>query len=314
MSEVAGGLAEAVESDPRGYAKAILNILEDSADDKAVLADTQRAALNILEDFDLEKKKVEQVNVDLRIEITERARAEQALRRATAAVEAANKELEAFSYSVAHDLRAPLRSIAGFSQALQEDHAEILNDEATRFLRHIREAAEQMGELIDDLLNLSRVTRADLRRENVDLSEIASSVMSRLREAQPDRDVQVTIAPGLTASADARLAEVVLTNLLGNAWKFTGKTAQATLEFGADLAADPPEFFVRDNGSGFDQRYADKLFGVFQRLHTIEEFEGTGIGLATVRRIVLRHCGHISGEGEVGRGAIFRFTLDEARE
>ncbi len=337
MTEAASSLADAIqgsEADPRGYAKAILNILEDSADDKArleatqravmnilddaaeekaLLADTQRAAVNILEDFDVEKKKVENVNVDLRKEITERARAEQALRRATAAVEAENKELEAFSYSVAHDLRAPLRSIAGFSQALQEDHAGVLDDEATRFLRHIREAAERMGELIDDLLNLSRVTRAELRRENVDLSEIASSVINRLRAAQPDRAVHVTIAPGLTASADPRLAEVALTNLLGNAWKFTGKTARPTVEFGADLAADPPEFFVRDNGAGFDPRYADKLFGVFQRLHTVDEFEGTGIGLATVRRIVLRHGGHVSAEGAVGRGATFCFTLDEAR-
>ncbi len=354
MTDVAIGLAEAVDADPRGYARAILNILDDSAeekallsdmrravlnllddaslerarleamqravmnilddsaDEKALLAETQRAAVNILEDFDVEKRKVEQVNVDLRNENTERARAEQALRRATAAAEAANKELEAFSYSVAHDLRAPLRSIAGFSQALEEDHAEILNEEATRFLRHIREAAQQMGELIDDLLNLSRVTMAELSRENVDLSEIGRAVMIRLQEAQPDRDVRVTIGPGLAASADPSLAEVVLANLLGNAWKFTGKTPQATIELGADLAEHPPVFFVRDNGAGFDPRYAEKLFGVFQRLHTVDEFEGTGIGLATVRRIVLRHGGKVSAEGAIGRGATFRFTLDEA--
>jgi len=292
--------------------RAVINILDDSAEEKARLAETQRAALNILEDFDIEKTKVEQVNVDLRNEITERARAEQALRRATASAEAANKELEAFSYSVAHDLRAPLRSIDGFSQALVEDHSDVLDDEATRYLKHIREAAQQMGELIDDLLNLSRVTRAELRREKVDLSEIAQGVISRLCEAQPERDVQVAITPGLSASVDPRLVEVALTNLIGNAWKFTGKTPQPSIEFGADLTEDPPVFFVRDNGAGFDQRYVDKLFGVFQRLHTVDEFEGTGIGLATVRRIVLRHGGHVSAEGSVGHGATFRFTLEEA--
>jgi len=293
--------------------RAVLNILDDSADEKARLAETQKAALNILEDFEVEKKKVEQVNVDLRNEITERARAEQALRRATASAEAANKELEAFSYSVAHDLRAPLRSIDGFSQALEEDYAGTLNDEAVRYLKHIRGAAQQMGELIDDLLNLSRVTRAELRRETVNLSEIAESVISRLQESQPHREVKVTLAVDLRASADPKLVEVVLTNLLANAWKFTGKTPTPSVEFGADVTRDPPVFFVRDNGAGFDQKYVDKLFGVFQRLHTVDEFEGTGIGLATVRRIVLRHGGQVSAEGAVGHGAIFRFTLEEDR-
>jgi len=294
--------------------RAVMNILDDSTEEKAQLAETQKAALNILEDFDVEKKKVEQVNIDLRNEITERSRAEQALRRATASAEAANRELEAFSYSVAHDLRAPLRSIDGFSQALEEDYADSLNDEAVRYLKHVRDAAQQMGELIDDLLNLSRVTRAELRRENVKLSEIAESVISRLQESQPDRRVHVTIANDLTASADPKLVEVVLTNLLANAWKFTGKTPVPSVEFGADLSQDPCVFFVRDNGAGFDQKYVDKLFGVFQRLHTVDEFEGTGIGLATVRRIVLRHGGHVSAEGAVGQGATFRFTLEEDRE
>src|SRR5581483_10177517 len=186
MIDAASSVAEALdagEADPRGYARAILNILEDASFERAQLEATQRAVMNILDDAAAEKKKVEQANVDLRSENTERARAERALRRATAAAEAANKELEAFSYSVAHDLRAPLRSIAGFSQALQEDHSDILDEEATRFLRHIREAAQQMGELIDDLLNLSRVTRAELRRENVDLSEIGRAVIRRLQEA-----------------------------------------------------------------------------------------------------------------------------------
>lgn len=291
--------------------RAVLNILEDSADERDRLVETQRAAMNILEDFDLEKKKVERVNGDLRSEIAERARAEHALRRATAAAEAANKELEAFSYSVAHDLRAPLRSMDGFSQALIEDYGQSLDGEAVRYLNHIRGAAQHMGDLIEDLLHLSRVTRAELRREEVILGDLAATVVSQLREAHPEHAVDVAIAPDLRAKADPKLLEIVLTNLIGNAWKFTGKTPEAHIEIGVDAGSHPPAFFIRDNGAGFDPRYADKLFGVFQRLHSTDEFEGTGIGLATVRRIVLRHGGTIWAEGAVGRGATFHFTLEE---
>lgn len=294
--------------------QAVMNVLDDSAGDKLRLEATQRAVMNILEDFDGEKRKVEQVNSDLRNEIMERARAEQALRRATAATEASNKELEAFSYSVAHDLRAPLRSIDGFSQALVEDYGQSLNAEATRYLNHIRAAAQQMAELIDDLLYLSRITRAELGRDEVNLSDVARSVIGRLRDANPEREVEVLIAPNLTTEADPKLLEIVLTNLLGNAWKFTGNTPAPRIEFGAEPLSDPTVFFVRDNGAGFDQRYVDKLFGVFQRLHSTAEFEGTGIGLATVRRIVLRHGGRVWADGEVGRGATFHFTLEEGEQ
>jgi signal transduction histidine kinase len=291
--------------------RATLNILDDSAEEKAHIADNQRAALNILDDFNIEKKKVERINVDLRNEIAERLRAEAALRQAKTTVEAASKELEAFSYSVAHDLRAPLRSIDGFSQAILEDCADLLDSDGKRYLTHVREAASQMGELIDDLLNLARVSRAELRRERVDISKIARDVLERLREGQPDRDVDTVVEDGLVASTDRRLIDVVLVNLLGNAWKFTGKRDAARIEFGAESGAMPAVYFVRDNGAGFNPVYAAKLFGVFQRLHDTREFEGTGIGLATVQRIVHRHGGQVWAEGEVDRGATFYFTLGE---
>jgi signal transduction histidine kinase len=293
--------------------KAILNVLDDSAGERARLAETQRAVLNILDDVDNEKKKTEQVNVELRNEIAERVRVEEALRRAKAAAEAASEELEAFSYSVAHDLRAPLRSIDGFSQALLEDCLERLDAEGQRYLQHVRAAAQHMGELIDDLLNLSRVTRAELRRERVNLSELARAVLGRLREAQPGRAVEFVVQDGLVAQADPRLLDVVLVNLLGNAWKFTGKRASARIEFAAEGADSPRVFFVRDNGAGFNAAYAGKLFGVFQRLHRAQDFEGTGIGLATVQRIVRRHGGRVWAEGEVDRGATFYFTLEGER-
>ena len=329
------GRGEAPEdgrADARSYASAILNILEDFAAEKALMgdtqravlnilddfgterarmADTQRAALNILDDFDTERRRVELVNRELGIEIEERARAEEALRLAKAAAEDAGRELESFSYSVAHDLRAPLRGIDGFSQALIEDCAERLDAEGRGYLRRVRESAQHMGALIDDLLNLSRVTRAELRRETVDLSSLARTVVQRLRDAQPERAVEVVLEEGLRAEADPRLLAVVLTNLLGNAWKFTGKRDGARIEFAALPGTRPPVFRVRDNGAGFDGTYADKLFGVFQRLHGANEFEGTGIGLVTVQRIVRRHGGRVWAEGEVDRGAAFSFTLEE---
>jgi light-regulated signal transduction histidine kinase (bacteriophytochrome) len=243
----------------------------------------------------------------------ERARAEEALRHANASAEAANSELEAFSYSVAHDLRAPLRHIDGFSQALLEDYADRLDDEGSGYLTHVREAAQQMGELIDDLLNLSRVTRAELNRERVNVSELVRSVIARLQSSQPDRQVDLVVQDGLEAQADQRLLDIVLMNLLSNAWKFTGKRQSARIEFAAQSDQSPPVFFVRDNGAGFDSKYANKLFGVFQRLHSARDFEGTGIGLATVRRIVSRHGGRIWAEGQVDQGATFYFTLERGR-
>jgi light-regulated signal transduction histidine kinase (bacteriophytochrome) len=226
-----------------------------------------------------------------------------------AALETVNHELESFSYSVAHDLRAPLRSVLGFSLALAEDHADQLNEEGHRFLRYLQEAARDMAQLIDDLLMLSRVTRGDLQREHVDVSALAHEVFARLAAGQPERRVRVAIEPGLAARCDARLLAIVLENLIGNALKFTSRRADAHIEIGRVDDAGHPAYFVRDNGAGFDMAYADRLFGVFQRLHNATEFAGTGIGLATVQRVIHRHRGRIRAEGIIGHGATFYFTL-----
>lgn len=290
----------------RDLHRALLNILEDADEEKAHSTQTRRATLNVLEDFEQEKTKVESVNAELRREIVERTRVERDLAHAKAAAEAVSRELEAFSYSVAHDLRAPLRSIDGFSQALIEDCEAQLGDEGKRYLKHVCEAAQQMGELIDALLSLSRVTQGELRREQVDVSSLARTVFARLEATEPERVVALVVEDGLTTHADARLVEVVLTNLLGNAWKFTRPRTAARIE----LARSDGVLFIRDNGAGFDAAYADKLFGVFQRLHSADEFEGTGIGLATVQRIVRRHGGEVWAEGAVNAGASFHFTFE----
>lgn len=222
-----------------------------------------------------------------------------------------NDELESFSYSVAHDLRAPLRSIDGFSLALLEDCGENLNEDGKQYLRYVRESAQHMARLIDDLLALSRVTRAELDRAETDLSSIARNVAERLARAAPDRQVELLVVDQLVAKCDDHLLTIVFENLIGNAWKFTGKRSDARIEIGA-TGQNPCTYFVRDNGAGFDMSYAAKLFGVFQRLHSAAEFEGTGIGLATVQRIIRRHGGRIWAEGEVGCGATFFFTLESS--
>ncbi|HLD13925.1 MAG TPA: ATP-binding protein, partial [Burkholderiales bacterium] len=228
----------------------------------------------------------------------------------TAQLDAANKDMEAFSYSVAHDLRAPLRSIDGFSQVLIEDYAGQLDEPGKDHLNRVRAATQRMGHLIDDMLALARVTRAEMRRATVDLSALAADVLAELQKSEPERKVDCRIEPGLVASGDAQLLRVVLANLLGNAWKYTARQPQPRIEFGALRNADgAPTYFVRDNGAGFDMAYAGKLFGVFQRLHTLAELPGTGVGLATVQRIVHRHGGQVRGEGMPGQGATFSFTL-----
>jgi signal transduction histidine kinase len=224
-----------------------------------------------------------------------------------------NRELEAFSYSVSHDLRAPLRSIDGFAQALREDWGDKLDDTAQDHLTRVRNAAQRMGRLIDDLLKLSQLTRAQIQRMEVDLSQLAREVAAELTDRNPAREVTWVIADGLRAWCDPSLARIVLDNLLGNAWKFTSKTSAPRIEFGAMPNTRPEMFFVRDNGAGFDMRYVEKLFAPFQRLHGEREFPGTGIGLATVQRIIHKHGGEVKPSAEVGEGATFYFTF-EARE
>ena len=240
-------------------------------------------------------------------------RASKDLEDANRELEGTNRELEAFSYSVSHDLRAPLRTIDGFSQILQEDYEGGLDDEGMDYLGRVRAASRHMATLIDDLLDLSRVGRRPLRREPVDLSRLAAGIVEELKESQPGREVEFVTEEKIMAWGDVSLLKVALENLLGNAWKFTANEKEARIEFGADRDPGPgflaPVYYVRDNGAGFDQAYADKLFGAFQRLHGQDEFEGTGIGLATVARIVHRHGGRVWAEGSVGEGATFYFTL-----
>ena len=224
-------------------------------------------------------------------------------------LEGANRELEAFSYSVSHDLRAPLRSIEGFSQILIEDYAAHLDEEGRGYLHRVRASSRRMALLIDDLLDLSRVTRTEMRRRSVDLSALARDISEELRKSRPWRKVEFEIQDGLVANGDARLLRVALWNLLDNAWKFTAKEPNPRIEFASTLREGRRVYRVTDNGAGFDERYSDKLFGAFQRLHSSEEFEGTGIGLATVARIVHRHGGEVWAEGRIGEGAIFYFTL-----
>ena len=254
------------------------------------------------------------------INYTERKQAEMALRQSQAQLQVANKELEAFAYSVSHDLRAPLRGIDGWSLALLEDYYDQLDETARQYLDRVRAEAQRMGRLIDDLLLLSRASRAEMHKNRVDLSHLAHIVVGRLRDMEPDRQVQIVIQPGLVASGDITLLEAVLTNLLGNAFKFSSGCAEAQIEFGCLLPdkdaikaeGRPNIYFVRDNGAGFDMAYAARLFGAFQRLHKTSEFPGTGIGRAICQHITHRHGGQVWAEAEVGRGATFYFTLEEA--
>ena len=300
--------------------RALLNILEDLTEEQENFEGAQRAVLNILEDFDAEKKKVELMNHDLQAEIEGRLQAQEEIKKLnrsleqrvmerTAELATSNKELEAFSYSVSHDLRAPLRAIDGFCRILLEDFAGTLPMDGQVLLQRVRAASQRMDKLIEGLLWLSRMSRSEISRRRVDITLIAHAVVLELQKANPASRVDVVIAPGLVADGDPSFVRIVLENLLGNAWKFTSKHPHARVEVGAVEHQGETAFFVRDDGAGFDMAYADKLFGAFQRLHTPAEFEGTGIGLANVQRIIHRHGGRVWAEGEVEKGATFFFTL-----
>ncbi|HEY3915973.1 MAG TPA: MASE1 domain-containing protein [Verrucomicrobiae bacterium] len=253
------------------------------------------------------RRRTEEENHRLNLELEKR------VQQRTAQLEAANKELEAFSYSVSHDLRAPLRALRGFTEALLELHSSQLDVRGQEFLRRAAAASCQMDRLIEDLLKLSQVSRGDLQFQEVNLSSLANDIAVELAASEPSRHVEFVIAPDCAADGDPRLVRVALDNLMRNAWKFSGKRADARIEFG--LTEEPePAFFVRDNGAGFDMAFSKRLFGVFQRLHATSEFPGTGIGLATVQRIIHRHGGRSWAEGAVNRGATFYFTLPGARQ
>lgn len=270
-------------------------------------AETELAVL--VETFNEMLEQIEQQDSSLRAAHNE---LERRVEQRTAELSAANKELESFSYSVSHDLRSPLRSIDGFSQALADDYEDKFDSAAKSHLQRIRAASQKMGVLIDDLLNLSRVTRAEMKHEPVDLSAMAVSIASEFMKRNEQRQVEWSIKDGMQAFGDTRLLQIVLDNLLGNAWKYTSKHERARIEFGQEQHNGGMAYFVRDDGAGFDAEYSARLFGAFQRLHGATEFPGTGVGLATVQRIVLRHGGKVWGEGAVEKGATFYFTLPRA--
>ncbi|MEE9914170.1 MAG: PAS domain S-box protein [Deltaproteobacteria bacterium] len=259
------------------------------ADRTKELNDTQVALLNLVDDLNQSTREINSANRSL---------------------EAVNQELASFSYTVSHDLRAPLRSISGFSAALQEDYGDRLGDEGKNYLERIQRATQVMGQLIDDLLNLSRVTKAEFYRQDFDLSGMVRELAEAEQQKNPLANLAIDIQEGIVVRADQRLMNIAMINLLDNAWKFTGKKEHPHIEFGAEIRNDETVIFVRDNGAGFNMAYVDKIFGAFQRLHKVDDYPGTGIGLATVRRIIERHGGRIWAEGEVGKGAAFFFTLE----
>jgi light-regulated signal transduction histidine kinase (bacteriophytochrome) len=255
-------------------------------------------------------------------DITERKQAEEEIKKLnteleqrvidrTAQLDASNKELASFAYSVSHDLRAPLRGIDGWSLALLEDYGERLDDQARKYLHRVRAETQQMGRLIDDMLKLSRVTRAELQLTPIDLTAMAQNIANSLQEERPQRRIEFIIQPALRANGDSQLIEIALSNLFDNAVKFTGTRSPARIEFGEAEVDGGKAFFVHDDGVGFDMAHASKLFGAFQRLHKLSEFPGTGVGLATVQRIIHRHSGRIWANAQVDQGATFYFTLKE---
>jgi light-regulated signal transduction histidine kinase (bacteriophytochrome) len=283
--------------------RATLNILDDFNSEKDRSEQSQRALLNILEDIDVEKNKVAEVNQ--RLETVNRE-----LEHRSGELETTNKELEAFTYSVSHDLRAPLRHIDGFSRLLLEDHSKELSEEAQRLLGRVRQGTQLMGALVDDLLNLSRVSRREVASLVTDLNALVEEVLAELRPTFQGRQVECRVDRLPFAQCDPGLVRQVFTNLLANAIKFTRRRERAVIEVDQTRNDGHVAVFIRDNGVGFSVKYAAKLFGVFQRLHRPEDFEGTGVGLATVQRIIQKHGGRVWVEAEIDKGATFYFTLE----
>jgi light-regulated signal transduction histidine kinase (bacteriophytochrome) len=313
---------------PEDHAKATLNILEDFAEDNARMEETQRAIFNILEDFTEEKSRLEAIRsatLNLLEDFdAERTKAEgvgrelresgELLRVAKEAAETSNRELETFSYSVAHDLRAPLRHIGGFSQMLVEEFGATLDPGAQHYLDRIQAGTQKMGLLVDELLNLARVGRHALNLQPTRLNAVVAEVIAILQPEGEGRQVEWVIADLPAVECDPVLVKQIFQNLLANALKFTRPRAHAVIEVSHKEEDGQPIFMVRDNGVGFSMKYVDKLFGVFQRLHSADEFEGTGIGLVTVQRIVHKHGGRVWAEGELDQGAAFYFTLGVGKQ
>jgi signal transduction histidine kinase len=309
------GTVPGYEVNPADHARVTLDILEDRVDERQQLKDMQVAVLNILEDSTADRLRAEAA-VKASLNMLEDLSDAQAEIRTlnehrTAELVVANKNLEAFTYSVAHDLRSPLRALSGYSEALIEDYGDRLDETGRWYVERIQAGTERMGALIEDLLNLSQVSRAELVLGPFDLSTEVAAIAGELQAREPGRRVRFAIQDGVWVNADRTLIRTVLQNLVENAWKYTAKRGHATIEFGTIAAEDAKICcYVRDNGAGFDPAFGGKLFQPFQRLHAVTEFPGTGIGLASVRRIIERHGGRVWAEGAVGRGATFYFTLN----